>query len=150
MTVASHAQGARPRLRENKIRKMCGAFHYRVADILERDEFEAVRPMTMQANTTTLTPAQRWLVQRMHQAFFGTMHDVVVRGGEPVIDPPPKVKEAFKLGTKRNGTKAVSSDFALKEQHIELFDLMEHKQNGTITKLTIQGGLPFLVEWEAA
>ncbi|MCI0333664.1 MAG: hypothetical protein L0228_10635 [Planctomycetes bacterium] len=106
--------------------------------------------MTMHANTTTLTPAQRWLVQRMHQTHFGTMHNVFVRGGEPVIDPPPKIKEAFKLGTKRNGPTAAPSDFALKEQHIELFDLMESKQNGIITTLTIQGGLPFLVEWEAA
>lgn len=103
----------------------------------------------MNAQTTNLTPAKRWLVQRIHQTYFGTMHNLVVRDGEPIIDPPPKTKQAFKLGGKRNPPKVVSREFALKEQHLELFDLMDSKQNGIITKLTIQEGLPFLVEWEA-
>ena len=102
----------------------------------------------MHIDTKTLTPAQRWLVERMHQTHFGTIHDMLVRDGEPVIDPPPKVKQAFKLGGKRNGCKVVPLEFALKEQHIELFELIEKKRNGLITKLSVQEGLTFLVEWE--
>ena len=33
-------------------------------------------------------------------------------------------------------------------EHVELFDLMEDKQNGVIEKLIIQDGLPFLAELE--
>lgn len=102
----------------------------------------------MPADTATLTAAKRWLIERMQQTYFGTMRKVVVRNGEPVTDPPPKVKQAFKLGGKRTGRRVVPREFALKEQHVELFALMEAKQNGVITKLSIQEGLPFLVEWE--
>jgi hypothetical protein len=76
------------------------------------------------------------------------MLDLVIRDGEPVLEPPPKIKQAFKLGSKRNPPKVVPRDFTLKEQHVALFDLMDSKRNGVITKLTIQEGLPFIVVWE--
>jgi hypothetical protein len=102
----------------------------------------------MSVDTKNLTPAKRWLVHRMHQTIHGTMHNLIVHDGEPVIDPPPKIKQAVKLGGKRSKPKAVPPDFVLKEQHVELFDLMEDKQNGVIEKLIIQDGLPFLAELE--
>lgn len=107
-----------------------------------------MRVATTPVDTASLTPPKRWLVERMHQTYFGTMHNIAVRHGEPVIDPPPKIKRALKLGGKRSVRKVVPLGFALKEQHIELFALMKTKQNCVITKLTIQEGLPFLVEWE--
>ena len=103
----------------------------------------------MNVESRALTHARQWLVQRMHQTYFGTMHNLIVRDGEPVLNPPPKIKQAFKLGGKRNPPKIVSRSFTLKDQHVELFDLMDAKQNGVISKLTIHDGLPFLVEWEA-
>ena len=102
----------------------------------------------MSVESRTFTPARRWLVQRMHQTYHGTIYNLPVRKGEPLTDPPPKIKQAFKLGGKRQAPKVVARDFALKEQHVELFELLDHKQNGLITKLVIQDGLPFLVEWE--
>ncbi|MFO0903711.1 MAG: hypothetical protein U0939_11965 [Pirellulales bacterium] len=102
----------------------------------------------MSTQTKNLTPAKRWLVHRMHQTYFGTMQNLLVRDGEPVIEPPPRTKQAYKLGGKRNPPKVVAQEFALKQQHVELFELMESKRNGVIAKLTIQEGLPFLVEWE--
>ena len=106
------------------------------------------RRTTMNVNTKALSPARRWLLHRMHQTNHGTMQDVLVRAGEPIIDPPPKIKQAFKLGSRQSGPKLVARDFELKEQQVELLDLLDTKQNGTISKLVIQHGLPFLVEWE--
>jgi hypothetical protein len=102
----------------------------------------------MSVDTKTLTSARLWLVKRMHQICYGTMHGLVVRDGEPVSEPPPKTKQAFKLGSKRNPPKVVSRTFVLKQQHLDLFELLDSKQNGVIAKLTIQDGLPFFVEWE--
>lgn len=102
----------------------------------------------MSVNTNTLSPAKRWLMQRMHQTNYGTMHDLIVRDGEPVIDPPPRIKRAFKLGGKRSTPKQVPLDFVLKQEHLALFELMEEQQNGVISKLVIQDGLPFVAEWE--
>ncbi len=102
----------------------------------------------MNVNSKKLTQARQWLVKRMHQTHYGTMHNLVVRDGEPIIDPPPRIEQAYKLGSKRNPPKVVSPDFVLKQQHIDLFELMDSKQNGVITKLTIQEGLPFFVKWE--
>lgn len=106
------------------------------------------RLVTMNRDSKTLTPGRLWLVKRMHQLYYATMHDLVVRDGEPMIDPPPRIEQAFKLGSKRNPPKEVSPNFVLKQQHIDLFELMDSKQNGVITKLTIQEGLPFFVKWE--
>jgi hypothetical protein len=102
----------------------------------------------MSVDTTTLTPAKLWLVRLMHELQYATMHDLVVCDGDPMSDPPPKIEQAFKLGSKRNPAKVVSEDFALKHQHIQLFELMEDKQNGVIKKLTVQDGLPFFVKWK--
>lgn len=102
----------------------------------------------MSVDSGTLTAGRRWLVQRMRQLVHGSMHDLVVRDGEPVLHPAPKVKQAFKLGGRRNEPKAVSAEFALKQQHIELFELLDAKRSGRISKLMVQDGLPFLVEWE--
>lgn len=102
----------------------------------------------MNVETANLTPAKRWLVHRMHETHHGTMHNLIVRDGEPVMDPPPKIKRAIKLGAKRGQPKAVPPNFFLKEQHVELFDLMADSRNGVIEKLVIQDGLPFLAELE--
>jgi hypothetical protein len=102
----------------------------------------------MNVETTNLTPAKRWLVQRIHQTYYGTMHNLIIRDGEPVIDPPPKIKQTYKLGSKRVKRITVSPEFVLKEQHLELLEFMESKRNVTIVTLSIQDGLPFLVEWE--
>jgi hypothetical protein len=102
----------------------------------------------MNVETLDLTPAKRWLVQRIHQTYFGTMHNLVVRDGEPVIDPPPKIKQSYKLGSKRVKRIVAPPEFVLKDQHVDLLEFMESKRNVTIGKLSIQDGLPFLVEWE--
>lgn len=102
----------------------------------------------MSLDTKSLTPARRWLVHRMHQTVHGTMHNLVVQNGEPVIDPPPKIKQSVKLGSKRNALKSVSQNFLLKDQHVELFQIMEKTGNGVISKVVIQDGLPFSAEFD--
>ncbi|MBS0210413.1 MAG: hypothetical protein JSS27_15830 [Planctomycetes bacterium] len=103
---------------------------------------------TKALDTKALTPERRWLLERMHQTNHGTMHNLIVRGGEPVLDPPPKIRQAFKLSGQRSKPRTISREFVLKDQHVELFELMESKQNGVISKLVIQDGLPFLAEWD--
>ena len=59
-----------------------------------------------------------------------------------------KIKQTYKLGGRRSAPKVARRDFALKEQHLDLFDLMEDKRHGIITKLTIHDGLPSWMECE--
>ena len=94
-----------------------------------------------------LSPARRRLIQLLQTLNFGRVEDLVVRGGEPVLDPPPQVVREVKFGSD-NGPRveAKLADFALKDQHQDLFGLLDDLQNGCLPVLTVKHGLPFHAE----
>jgi len=55
-----------------------------------------------------------------------------------------------KLGAPDSGARPEleSEDFALKREHIELFEQLQRFGNGTIECFVIKGGLPFLLTLE--
>ena len=92
----------------------------------------------------SLTPARRWLLERMQRVCFGKMFEVQFCNGDPVSNPAPRVQWDYRFGGK-NGPhpKTDLEDFAVKDKVSELFDYMDRKQNGVINVLIIQHGLPF-------
>jgi hypothetical protein len=85
----------------------------------------------------------------MQSLRFGTIEGLVVCGGEPVIDPPPRIVRDVKFGGE-NGPRpeAKLNDFALKEQVRDLLDQMDALGNGIIGCLEVKHGLPFRMEVE--
>jgi hypothetical protein len=75
---------------------------------------------------------------------FGTIEHLEIAGGEPVLDPPPKVTREVKFGAE-NGARPESSldDFALKNQVLELFDAITEIGDGVIERIEVRHGLPF-------
>jgi len=100
-----------------------------------------------------LSPARARLVEVMQRLNFGRVEGLVVRRGEPVLDPPPRVVREVKFCTE-NGPRpeTAKDDFALKAQVRELFAHMETMGDGIIARIEVKHGLPFrmIVEENAA
>ena len=100
--------------------------------------------MTGAVTKASLTPQRKRLVKLMQGLNFGRIEGLVVCGGEPVFDPPPRIVREVKFGGE-NGPRpeAAKEDFALKAQVCNLFAEMEAMGDGIVRSLEIKHGLPF-------
>jgi hypothetical protein len=99
-----------------------------------------------------LSPARRRLLELMQSINFGRVENLVVRGGEPSFDPPPRVVREVKFGGD-NGSRPelAASDFKLKAQVADLFRELDRIGDGYALVLEVKHGLPFrLLVAEAA
>lgn len=103
--------------------------------------------MPRPATTTALSPARRRLVALLQEINFGRLEGLAVRGGEPVLDPKPRVVLEYKFASE-NGPRpeAGRSEVALKTQHLALLALLDRVGDGVIPVLTCKHGLPFAAE----
>lgn len=99
---------------------------------------------------SSLSPARRQLLELLQTLRFGRIEGLVVRGGEPVLDPAPRAIREVKFATDTSPHPAVAkSEFALKAQHRDLFALLTAVGDGTIAVLHVLHGLPFRAELDA-
>ena len=98
----------------------------------------------MQTKSSLSTPQQR-LLETFQRTNYGRIEGLAVRGGQPQFDPPPRIVKDVKLGAADNGSRPEleAGDFALRREHIELFDNLRRLGNGTIESIEIKAGLPF-------
>jgi hypothetical protein len=98
----------------------------------------------------SLSAPQQRLLETLQKTNYGRIEGLFVRNGQPIFDPPPRVVKDVKLGSADSGARSEleSGDFALKREHVELFEQLRHFGNGTIECLVIKGGLPFLLTME--
>ena len=98
----------------------------------------------------SLSAPQRRLLETLQKTNYGRIEGLNVRKGEPTFCPLPRVVKDIKLGAPDNGARPEleSGDFALKREHIELFEQIRRLGDGTIRCLVIKGGLPFLLSLE--
>jgi len=98
---------------------------------------------------SSLSPAQRRLVELMQQINFGRIEDLQVRAGEPVFSPAPRVVRKLKVGGD-NGPRPefAFDDFLLKNQIPELLETLAAVKDGEILLIDVRHGLPFAVEIE--
>ena len=95
---------------------------------------------------SSLSPERRRLIRDMQRINFGRIDGLVIRNREPVSDPIPRKQVEIKFGGENGPRPEIgASDFALKQQVIELFAFFDTLGNGTIDVLEIKHGLPFRV-----
>jgi len=105
--------------------------------------------MVAVATKAALSPARERLVEVMQGLNFGRLEELVIRDGEPVLDPPPCVVREIKFGGENGPRPEIGKeDFALKAQVRYLFAQMEAMGDGTIRCLEVQHGLPFRMQVE--
>jgi hypothetical protein len=94
-----------------------------------------------------LSPAQRWLVDLMHEHQFGRIENMPVREGQPILDSNLKVVRVARLGAESGRAQGTTGkDFDLRKQVRDLFERLERLQDGTVIRLEFRHGLPFLLE----
>ena len=96
---------------------------------------------------SSLPPARRLLVELLQRLNFGRVEALQVQGGQPVLDPMPRVVKEHKFAAE-NGPRpeAGRDDCALKAQHADLLKLLDDVGDGTIAVLSVKHGLPFHAE----
>lgn len=102
------------------------------------------RNQSLHVSKHDLSARRAGLVELMQAINFGRIEGLVIRQGEPVLDPPPRVIREIKFGGE-NGPRAElgASDFALKSQVVELFRYFDQVGHGTIDAIEVKHGLPF-------
>jgi len=88
-------------------------------------------------------------VDLMRRIQFGRIEGLVVRDGEPVLNPQPRVVRELKFPLDEHENKVVTGqDFELKRQVLDLFKLFDRVREGTLLWLEIKAGLPFRLALE--
>lgn len=100
----------------------------------------------MISKSSLSTPQQR-LLETMQKLNYGRIEGLPVRGGQPVLVPAPRLVKDVKLGAPDNGARSElqSADFALKREHVELFDNLRAIGDGTVECIEVKAGLPFRI-----
>jgi hypothetical protein len=83
----------------------------------------------------------------MHRLHFGQILGLRVRGGQPVLDPPPRLVRDRKFPAEP-APRSVSDrdDFLVKQQVVELFEFLDELGDGVIDALEVKHGLPFRLQ----
>lgn len=96
------------------------------------------------AHKASLSPARRRVLELCQSINFGRIENLVIRDGEPVLDPLPLIHRDIKFGGENGPRPELSTvDCCLKKEHIQLFALFDQNPNDTIERLEVQSGLPF-------
>jgi hypothetical protein len=94
---------------------------------------------------SSLSTRQKQLLETMQKMNFGRIEGLLIRGGEPIFEPPPRITKDVKFGSGDNSARPefAVNDFALKREHIELFEHLQQVGDGRIESIEIKAGLPF-------
>lgn len=86
----------------------------------------------------------RQCIRLMQTLNFGRIDGLVVRGGQPILDPPPEIVREVRFGAE-NGPRpeAAIEDFLLKAPVVEFFDQLSRLGDGIVESLEVKHGLPF-------
>ncbi len=92
----------------------------------------------------SLPEPQRKLVELMQEINHGRIEGLAVRGGNPVLEPRPRVIREIKFCAE-NGPRAERKipDYCLKAPVIECLRYLQQVRDGTIETLDVKHGLPF-------
>jgi hypothetical protein len=114
---------------------------------LATPQFSPERLMNVPTTKSSLSDSEAHLLELLQQLNFGRIECLKVADGRPVLVPPPRIIQKFKMGGENSSRPEVSlSDFRLKQDVIELFSLMRRMHMGEIHCIEVRHGLPISVE----
>lgn len=90
-----------------------------------------------------LSAPRRRLVEVLQEIGFGRIEDLLVRDGEPVLEPPPRVLRDIRLGRCASPhPMRAAADFALRREVVDLFALFDRERHLVVERIEAQNGLP--------
>ena len=98
---------------------------------------------------SALSPARRQLVDLIVSIHFGRIEKLLVRDGQPLFEPAPRVVRTLKMNG-RNDPRARSAlvDFMLRKEDTELLEQIRRLGTGCVPRIEIANGLPLFAEFE--
>jgi hypothetical protein len=106
--------------------------------------------MPQTVDKASLSPARRALLELFQRFNFGTLYALPVRGGEPVLDPPPRLVRQVKHAAENGPRPELHAPaFRLKQQWVELFALLDAIGDGVVESIEFKNGIPFMTLVEA-
>lgn len=97
----------------------------------------------MSSTKEGLSAPRRHLLETIEQLRFGRIHNLEIRGGEPVFDPAPRITRDIKLGENESRSSFERRDIPRKNQIVDLFAQFDRLKDCTVETLEIRYGLPF-------
>ena len=98
---------------------------------------------------SSISPESARLVELMQAVNFGRIEDLVIRGGQPLFSPSPRIIEKVKIGGDHGPRPEIGyADFRLKVATVELLELFARLGDGEVRVIEIRFGLPVSAEIE--
>lgn len=98
-------------------------------------------------SNSDLSPAYRGLLESIRQVNFGRIEGLVVRGGEPVLDPPPRVVGAIRLAQRGpSRPESAGAQCHWKREQFALVQELAAIGTGVIRTIKVHDGLPVALE----
>jgi hypothetical protein len=99
----------------------------------------------------TLSPSRRALVNMIRDVRFGRIEGLVVQGGEPVLDPPPRTVQTVRFGAAEVCTPTPDLlGIASRPAVRELLSHMDRIRDGKFLRIEVREGSPCFCEVEIA
>ena len=96
-----------------------------------------------------LSPARQRLVALLQDVRFGQIQDLLVRRGEPVFDPTPRVLRSIRLGQAADEpTERSSGNCLLRAEVIDMLAQLSELRDGIIRRIDVKHGLPISLVFE--
>jgi hypothetical protein len=124
-------------------------------ELIVSKQFPSTASPAADPTVRALSPGRRRLVTSMQRLTFGRIERLVIRRGEPVLDgaDKPRVVRTVRAGRalgRRNTPRPQAdsnTDFALRQEVIDLLAWFDAERDAVIDRLEIVDGLP--VHWDA-
>lgn len=97
----------------------------------------------------SLSEPRKRLIEVMAAIRFGQIEELVVRDGDPVFDPAPRVVCHVKFGGENGPREEMSlRDYVLRAEAVELFKCFDRLGNAVVETLVVRHGLPVSLDVE--
>jgi hypothetical protein len=107
--------------------------------IIHNQEIRMSKPIRL----SDLSPARQSLVRLCREINYGQISGLVIRNGEPVLDPQPAVLLEAKFDLHEESSPLPGPpDFELGSETVRLMARLDEIQNGTIERLDVRHGIP--------
>lgn len=94
-----------------------------------------------------ITKSQQTLLQLMQDIHYGRIEGLIVRGGEPIIEPNTKVLKDIKLDLHaKRKTIIIDRSYQDKAQVMEMLRQFRRLGDGVVQTLEVHNGLPFRMQ----
>ena len=90
-----------------------------------------------------LSAPRRRMLEIMRNLQYGNIYELRIQGGDPVLDPLPRMKRKIKLGHDLPRPGEDRQDFALKTKVVHFLNQLDELGDGIVERIEVQDGLPF-------